>query len=33
MSGHKAHYPTITAPGIAPTTVARLYDVMDRRAE
>jgi len=33
MTAHKAHYTTIQGPGIAVSTVARIYDVMERRAE
>ncbi|OLC81454.1 MAG: hypothetical protein AUH72_09345 [Acidobacteria bacterium 13_1_40CM_4_65_8] len=33
MTAHKNHYPTITAPGVAPIGVVRMYDVMERRAE
>ena len=33
MTSHKNRYPTITAPGVAPIGVARMYDVMEGRAE
>lgn len=33
MTGHKAHYPGITAAGVNPAIVARMYEVMDGRAE
>jgi hypothetical protein len=33
MTAHEQRYPTIQGPGIAVSTVARLYDVMERRAE
>jgi len=33
MTAHKNHYPTITAPGVAPIGVVRMYDVMDGRAD
>jgi len=33
MTSHKNHYATITAPGVAPIGVARMYDVMEGRAE
>jgi cyclase len=33
MTSHKNHYPTITAPGVAPIGVARMYDVMEGRAD
>ena len=33
MTAHKNHYPTITAPGVAPIGVVRMYAVMDGRAE
>ena len=33
MTAHKAHYATIPGPGIAPSTVARIYEVMEGRAD
>src|SRR5262245_20908876 len=33
MTRHKDHYPNITAPGVAPIGVVRMYDVMDGRAD
>ena len=33
MTAHKAHYPSITGPGVNPLWVARMFDVMDGRAE
>ena len=33
MTAHKSHYPTITAAGVAPIGVVRMYDVMERRAD
>jgi cyclase len=33
MTAHKAHYPTITGPGIPAAAMARLYEVIERRAE
>lgn len=33
MTAHKAHYPTIPGPGISASTVSRLYEVMEHRAE
>jgi cyclase len=33
MTSHKNHYPTIAAPGVAPIGVARMYDVMEGRAD
>jgi cyclase len=33
MTAHKAHYPAITAPGVNVPAVARMFDVMEGRAE
>jgi cyclase len=34
MTRHKPHYPTIPdRPGIAPSTIARLYELIERRAD
>jgi len=33
MTSHKAHYPAITAPGVNAAWVARMFEVMDGRAE
>jgi cyclase len=33
MTAHKAHYPAITAPGVNSAWVARMFEVMDGRAE
>ena len=33
MMAHKAHYPSITGPGLNPQHVARMFDVMEGRAE
>jgi cyclase len=33
MTGHKGHYSSITAPGVNPAWVARMFDVMDGRAD
>jgi glyoxylase-like metal-dependent hydrolase (beta-lactamase superfamily II) len=33
MTRHKDHYPNLTAPGVAPIGVIRMYDVMDGRAD
>src|SRR6185295_9223022 len=33
MTSHKNHYPAITAPGVAPIGVVRMYDVMEGRAQ
>jgi glyoxylase-like metal-dependent hydrolase (beta-lactamase superfamily II) len=33
MTSHKNHYPTITAPGVAPIGVVRMYAVMEKRAD
>jgi cyclase len=33
MTTHKAHYPTITGPGVNIPAVSRLYEVIERRAE
>jgi len=33
MTKHKDHYPIITAAGVAPIGVSRMYDVMDGRAD
>jgi glyoxylase-like metal-dependent hydrolase (beta-lactamase superfamily II) len=33
MSAHKAHYQSITGPGVNPAWVARMFDVMDGRAD
>jgi glyoxylase-like metal-dependent hydrolase (beta-lactamase superfamily II) len=33
MTAHKAHYSSINGPGINPAYMARIYDVMDGRAE
>jgi cyclase len=33
LTAHKAHYSTITGPGINPAYVARMYEVIERKAE
>jgi cyclase len=33
LTAHQAHYPTIPGPGIAVSTVSRLYEVIEGRAE
>src|SRR5471032_2507301 len=33
MTAHKTHYPTIPGPGIAASTVSRMFEVMERRAD
>jgi len=33
LTAHKGHYPTIPGPGIAVSTVSRLYEVIEGRAE
>jgi glyoxylase-like metal-dependent hydrolase (beta-lactamase superfamily II) len=33
MTAHKAHFPAITAPGVNPAWVARMFEVMEHRAE
>jgi len=33
MSAHKAHYASIQAPGVNPAYVARIYAVIEKRAE
>ena len=33
MTAHKAHYPAITAPGVNPAWVARMFEVMEGRAD
>jgi cyclase len=33
MTAHKAHYSTINGPGINPLYVARIYEVIERKAE
>jgi cyclase len=33
MTAHKTHYPTIPGPGIAATTVSRMFEVMEGRAD
>jgi glyoxylase-like metal-dependent hydrolase (beta-lactamase superfamily II) len=33
MTAHKPHYPGITAAGVNPGVVARMYEVMEGRAE
>ena len=33
MTAHKAHYPSITGPGINPLIMARMYEVMEGRAD
>lgn len=33
MSAHKAHYPTITGPGVNLPAVSRMFEVMDGRAD
>ena len=33
MTAHKAHYPAITAPGVNAAWVARMFEVMEGRAE
>ena len=33
MSAHKAHYASIAGPGVNPSWVARMFEVMDGRAE
>jgi cyclase len=33
MTAHKAHYATITGPGVNPLWVARMFEVMDGRAD
>lgn len=33
MMAHKAHYPTIGAPGINPAAMARIYEIMEGRAD
>jgi hypothetical protein len=32
MTAHKAHYQSISAPGINPAAMARIYEVMEGRA-
>jgi cyclase len=33
MTAHKSHYPAIPGPGISASTVSRIYEVIERRAE
>ena len=33
LSAHKSHYPTINGPGVNPAAMARIYEVIERRAE
>ena len=33
VTAHKTHYPTISGPGIAATTVSRMFEVMEGRAD
>ena len=33
MTAHKAHYPSINGPGINPAIMARMYEVMENRAD
>jgi cyclase len=33
MTAHKAHYPTISGPGVNPVAVTRMYEVIERRAD
>ena len=33
MTAHKTHYPTIPGPGMAASTVSRMFEVMERRAD
>jgi cyclase len=33
MTPHKTHYPSIAGPGVNPSWVARMFEVMDERAE
>ena len=33
MTAHKAHYQSISAPGINPAAMARIYEVMEGRAD
>lgn len=33
LTAHTAHYPTITGPGVNPSTVARIYAVIEHRAD
>jgi len=33
MTAHKAHYPTITGPGVNVPAVSRIYEVIERRAD
>ncbi len=33
MTAHRAHFPAITAPGVNPGWVARMFEVMEHRAE
>jgi hypothetical protein len=33
MTAHKAHYPAINGPGVGAAAVARIYEVMEHRAD
>lgn len=33
LTAHKAHYPTITGPGVNPAYMARIYEVIENRAQ
>jgi glyoxylase-like metal-dependent hydrolase (beta-lactamase superfamily II) len=33
MTTHKSHYPAINGPGVNPGAVARMYEVIERRAD
>ena len=33
LTAHKAHFPTIAGPGVNPAYMARIYDVIERRAQ
>jgi glyoxylase-like metal-dependent hydrolase (beta-lactamase superfamily II) len=33
LTGHKAHYPTISAAGVNPAYMARIYEVIEKRAQ
>jgi len=33
LTSHKAHYPTISGPGVNPAYMARIYEVIEKRAQ
>jgi glyoxylase-like metal-dependent hydrolase (beta-lactamase superfamily II) len=33
LTSHKAHYPTIAGPGVNPAYMARIYEVLEKRAQ